>query len=106
MTNVIKLQAPFEKLKWYGDCGDVNLRRAIILQAVIDATNIATDKNSVRQTEEAKDWIFGRGAYFVKVCEEAELNPDFVIQVAKEMIEIQYARRGLASTFTENTIYS
>ena len=38
--NVIKFQSPFERLKLYTTSPDVTLRKAIITQAIIDATNM------------------------------------------------------------------
>lgn len=40
MYNVIKFQAPFERLKYYNSSPEVSLYKSIITQAIIDATNI------------------------------------------------------------------
>ena len=84
---VIKLQAPFEKIKNYNSNPEIALRRAIILQAIIDATNTSTNIYAKRFELEAKKWLFGRSKSFTKICEEAELSEDFVISIAKETIK-------------------
>ena len=38
MYNVIKFQAPFERLKQYNASSEIILYKAIITQAIIDAT--------------------------------------------------------------------
>lgn len=96
ISSVIKLQAPFERLKGYSDCADVNLRRAIILQAIIDATNVSSSKSAVRNADEAKEWLFGDNPYFSKVCNEADLETYTVKQVARDMMDIQQRRYKLA----------
>ena len=40
MTDIMKLQAPFDRLRSYGINPDVALRKAIILQAIVDIMSI------------------------------------------------------------------
>ncbi len=87
-ANVIKFQAPFEKLKFSKTSPDVMLRKAIILQAIIDCSNISENKILKKQEIEAKSWIFGKSEYFIQICEEAGLEPDFVIRIARNVMLI------------------
>ena len=90
--NVIKLQTPFERLKFCKTSPDVILRKAIILQAIIDASNISDQKELKKYEIEAKSWIFGSSDYFIQICEEAGMEPDFVIKITREIINVQKAR--------------
>ena len=38
MYSVLKFQAPFERIKNYNDSPEVSLNKAIIIQAIIDAS--------------------------------------------------------------------
>ncbi len=89
MAKVIKFQAPFERLKFTGYSADTILRRAIILQAVIDASNISNNREVKKLEIEAKEWIFGKSEFFIHFCEEAGMEPDFVINITKQVIELQ-----------------
>ena len=86
MTNLNKLQAPFERLKNYGIVPDVSLRKAIIMQAIFDASSIAKDRKAKKNRIEAITWLFGNSADFRQICFEADLCPDMVSRVAKEEI--------------------
>lgn len=44
--NVIRLTTPFERIKLYNVSPDVALRRAIITQAIIDATNTSPKREA------------------------------------------------------------
>lgn len=94
-ANVIKFQAPFERLKLAKSSPDTMLLKAIILQAIIDASNISTNGKLKRYEIEAKSWIFGRSEYFVQICEEAGMEADFVIRIAKEVIKLQKSKASL-----------
>jgi hypothetical protein len=89
MTSVIKLQAPFERLKIYNNNADIALRKAIILQAIIDASNAGNNAAAKKIELEAKEWIFGNSDYFKTMCYEANLHPEYVIKLTNDMIEIQ-----------------
>lgn len=89
ISNVIKLQAPFERLKQNTNNPEIALRKAIILQAIIDSTNLSTEKSAKKIAESAKEWLFGDSEYFYKICQEAELEPSNVKKIALETIEKQ-----------------
>ncbi len=94
--NSQKFDAPFEKLKYYeSNRPDMILRKAIILQAVLDATNQeANSKKDRKIAIEAKDWIFEKGEYFQNICLEAEIAPESVISLAKHAIKFtSYAKK-------------
>jgi hypothetical protein len=86
--NNIKFQTPFERMKLYNNCPYILLRKAIIVQALIDATNNAKSKASQKLKKEAKAWIFNNGEYFNQTCQEAGMEPSFVIRITKKLIEL------------------
>lgn len=88
MSNVIKFQAPFERIKQYNSCPDVNLRKAIITQAIIDASNTAKDIASKKIEKEAKNWLFKKNYTFYDTCMEAGMDPCFVRKIAKSIINL------------------
>ena len=88
MSNVIKFQAPFERLKLYDSSPYITLRKAIITQAIIDATNISNLAEAKKLEMEAKSWIFGNDNGFKELCIEAEMEPSFVIKLTKEIIKL------------------
>lgn len=88
MGNVIKFQSPFERLKLFDNSPDVNLRKAIITQAIIDASNISDDKQAKKLEREAKSWISGCGEYFKNICAEACMEPQYVVKLAKQIIKL------------------
>jgi hypothetical protein len=88
MTNVMKFQAPFERLKLYNASPDIVLRKAIIMQAVIDATNISDSKEAKKLEIEAKAWIFGNDEIFKTICIEAGIEASFIVKITKEIIKI------------------
>jgi hypothetical protein len=95
MTNVIKFQAPFERIKFYNYSPEVSLMKAIITQAIIDATNISLDKLSKKSEIEAKAWIFGNSEEFKTICLGAEMDPNFVIKIANEVIQLHKNNNNL-----------
>ncbi len=86
MYNVIKFQAPFERLKLYDSSPDINLRKAIITQAIIDASNISDSKEAKKLEIEAKAWIFGGSEAFKEMCMEASIDPSFIVRITKDII--------------------
>ena len=88
MSNVIKFQSPFERLKLFHSSSDVALRKAIITQAIIDASNISDNKYAVKLEKEAKNWIFGCGEYFKNICAEACIEPQLVIKITKQILQL------------------
>ena len=87
MTNVIKLQAPFERIKFSNDLPDAALYKSIILQAIIDATSLAQDCKSKKNKREAIEWIFSKNEFFVHYCEESGIEPDYIIKVTKNAMK-------------------
>ncbi|MFY9589596.1 hypothetical protein [Rickettsia endosymbiont of Halotydeus destructor] len=98
--NVIRLTTPFERIKLYNVSPDVALRRAIITQAIIDATNISPKMEAKKMEYEAKGWIFGRSEDFLSICFEAEIEPSVVVRITKELIKLHKNK----SQFRENNI--
>lgn len=86
---VIKLQSPFERLKLINDNPEISLRKAIILQAIIDASSCSEKQQDKRIAQEARDWLFGDSEYFQQLCNEAELAPNYVANIATQMIKLQ-----------------
>lgn len=91
MHNVRKMQAPFERLKKFGLGPDVALRKAIIMQAISDATSIARDIKAIKAKYEAHLWLLDGGEDFNQICIEADLDPQFVRDVAREEIAMHRA---------------
>ncbi len=87
-AKVIKFQSPFERLKSYTSSPDITLRRAIITQAIIDATNISGCRRAKKLEQEAKSWIFGGDECFETTCIEGGIEPSFVTRVTKDLIKI------------------
>lgn len=86
MSNVIKFQAPFEKIKFTQNNPDAMLRIAIILQAVIDATSISDSPKDIEIRDEAQDWIFKKNPAFVRMCEEAGIEADYIVRTTQKAI--------------------
>lgn len=95
MYGVIKFQAPFERLKEYDYSPEVRLYKAILTQTIIDASNITEVKTAKKLEIEAKIWIFGNSQYFQEVCYMGEIEPDFVIKIAKEAIKLNLAKESM-----------
>lgn len=87
--SVIKLQAPFERLISSCGCSEISLKRAVILQAMIDASNVSKNKTSVKIEQEAKNWLKETNENFRCTCEDADLNPAFVLKIAQKMMDAQ-----------------
>jgi hypothetical protein len=89
MVKIIQLQAPFERLKIYNDISpEVTLRKAIILQAIKDATSSSKSKADKENKIIAREWIYGDDPYFVTICEEAGYEPNYVRSIATEFIKL------------------
>ena len=86
---VIKLQSPFERLKFINDNPEISLRKAIILQAIIDASSCSGKQQDIKIAQEARDWLFYDSEYFKQLCNEAELAPNYVANIAAQMIKLQ-----------------
>lgn len=90
--NVIKLQCPFERIKKYEPIGEKSLYRAVILQMIIDASNLSEERRAKRLENEAKNWLFGENAEFIEICKRAELMPRHVRKLAQNLIELHHAQ--------------
>ncbi len=88
MSSVIKPQAPFERLKIANDSAEIALCRAIILQAIVDASNTSNNVASKQFAEEAVEWLFISNENFIEVCTSAGLEVDFVRLIASRMITL------------------
>lgn len=90
--NVLKFQSPFEKLKSYDYPPKVCLYKAIITQAIIDASNNSLSKNFRKIELDAKNWIFGNSLYFQQVCHYADIDPSMVIKITKRAINMNIVK--------------
>lgn len=82
---VIKLTTPFERIKLYNPIPDIALRSAIIMQAIIDATNTSATKAEYN----AKKWLFENNENFNATCLEMGIEPNYVRKTAKKLIKSQ-----------------
>ena len=85
MTNIIKFQSPFERLKDNNQNPEIALIKAIILQAIIDATNISSSKEARKDEVDAKAWIYGGSEDFALMCEYINYNVSNVRKIAREI---------------------
>jgi hypothetical protein len=88
MTFVLKPQAPFDRLRLANDCPEVALNKAIILQAIIDASNISKCRVSQKLAQKAKKWLFGNSQGFIETCMDAELDKKCLIKTIKQIISL------------------
>lgn len=86
--SVVKFQAPFERLKEYDISPEVRLYKAIITQAIIDVSNTSNTVTSKKIELEAKNWLFGNSSHFKDICNKAELSPEKVVRMARDVIEM------------------
>lgn len=84
--SVAKLQAPFERLKGESTCPEVALARAIILQAIIDASSVSNEKVANKMQKDAYNWIFCDNEDFFDICCDAEFEPEYVRKVTSEFL--------------------
>jgi hypothetical protein len=90
MSSVIKPQSPFERLKVENDSPEIALARAIILQAIIDASSTSSSKQATKMKNEAFKWLFEDSEHFLEICTDAEFKPEYVRNIAKEMLNMHY----------------
>ncbi len=88
MSNVIKFQAPFERIKFYNSSPEVSLFKAVITQAIVDASNLSCSKEYKKIELEAKAWIFGGSEDFEEICRMVKLTPSWVKKIAEEIIKL------------------
>jgi hypothetical protein len=84
----MKFQAPFERIKQFNTSSEVSLYKAVITQAIIDSTNTSDDRVAKNIEMEAKGWLFGNSADFREICYRAEIEPSFVVKIAKDAIKL------------------
>ena len=94
MFSVIKPQAPFERLKIANESAEIALCRAIILQAVVDASNTSNNLIAKQFAEEALEWLFVDNQSFQEVCVSADLEVDCVRSIASKMIKLNKNKRS------------
>jgi hypothetical protein len=87
MKASIMFHKPFENLKLYNDNPDVALRRAIIMQIIIDACTTGKHSKNRIIEREAREWLFNNSDDFQQICDEADLEPDFVRAIARKIID-------------------
>ena len=85
---VIKFQAPFERMREYDFASEVRLHKAIILQAIIDASNNSRLSRARKIELEAKHWLFGNSSDFYNTCYYADTSPAHVIRTAQKVIRL------------------
>lgn len=89
MAKMLKLQAPFERLKMFNeDSADIALRKAIVLQAVKDTISTSKVKEEIRAKFEARAWIFGNDPNFIKICHEVGYEPSYIKSITKKFIKL------------------
>ena len=86
MTQVLKPQAPFERLKFANSCPETALRKAIILQAIIDASGGVGRDLAAKASQDAFKWLFNNSEGFIETCINADLDPDFVVKISKQLL--------------------
>lgn len=90
--NVLKLQCPFERIKKYDRNPISSLYKAVIMQMIIDASNISTNKKEAKLANRAKAWLFEDNEDFFVACSVACITPETARRTARELIEIHYER--------------
>ncbi|HJK87142.1 MAG TPA: hypothetical protein QKA08_05215 [Candidatus Megaira endosymbiont of Nemacystus decipiens] len=85
---VIKFQAPFEKIRNLSCNQEVKLYKSIIVQSIIDASNISESRQSKKLEKHAKNWIFNDSHWFTEVCNRADLEVSFVRKICKRVMSL------------------
>ena len=97
MTNVIKFQSPFERTKDYNKGHpEIALLKAIILQAIIDATNISTNNSARKDEVNAKAWIYSGSEEFNNICSLVNYEPDYVKRIASDVAKLHKTNSTMA----------
>lgn len=92
MSFVIKLQAPFERLKLANERPEIALCRAIILQAIVDASSAEQAEGDCMK--DANNWLFTDSQHLDEICMGAELEVGFVRDVAEKMIAFNRRKKS------------
>jgi hypothetical protein len=61
--------------------------RAVIVQALMDASSNSAKKENLQAKQEALVWLRGNSADFATVCYYAGFEPDFVKMMARKALE-------------------
>ena len=94
-----QLQTPFEKIILSSSSPFIALRKAIIVQAIVDAINdCGLNTKRKKRKYEALRWIFGENKTFINTCIEGSLEPNFVFSY-KQTIDSKDIRLGLAEAY-------
>ena len=97
---VIKLQCPFERIKKYNNHPETSLYKAVIMQMIIDASNISNDPQSIKDEIEGKAWLFGGNADFQLICNMAGITSTTVVDFAYHLIERHHKKEGKKSYYS------
>lgn len=95
---VTKLRTPFEILRTStSNPPEIKLWRAVIIQALNDATSSARDSESINHTNAAKKWLRYLNNDFRSVCAFADVEHIYIFRHAKVLIrqhELKVHRRN------------
>ena len=93
-----------EKLKTFDSSPEVNLHKAVIMQAIIDATNMSNCNRARRFEIEAKSWLFGNSREFLETCDIAKISPCEVRKIAKNAMAMHLKEKQIRAD-KQNTHY-
>ena len=85
-TKVIKIQCPFERIKKYNSTPEAAVYKAVIMQMIIDASNVSKDPKACRNEKKAKAWLFTSNDDFRAICAMAGIDSQVVVTFAKALI--------------------
>lgn len=102
MSSVIKFQAPFETLKIENnESAEIGLGKAIILQAILDASSTSNNRKAKKLKKESIKWIFSdNNKHFNNICSYCKLSPQYIRKITKDIIE--FNRNKLEKVITTN----
>lgn len=66
--------------------GEVSLWRAVVMQALIDCHTMSKRTEDQRARRDGFSWFCKKNPDFIKVCEHANMEPDYVLRRAKDAI--------------------
>ena len=79
--------------------------RAVIVQALMDASSNSAKKENLQAKEEALVWLRGNSVDFASVCYFAGFEPEFVKQMAKQALQRNCVWRAAPNSITTNVGY-
>lgn len=74
------------------------LWRAVIVQALMDASSNSKKKENLQSKEEALVWLRGTSRDFVAVCHHAGFEPEFVREMARRALSRECVWRAAPGT--------